>query len=276
MLVRALALTLVPLSMFAQRASGPQLFRANCAGCHGDDAKGGAQGPGLALNPRVAEQTAAQLRVFLQHGNPGAGMPAFADLSEGDRSALASYLRSLNADTILRPTAEATSQRVVKWNDPQPGDWLTYNGSDSGNRYSPLKQITAANVSSLKPKWVYPIEYFGLETTPLEASGTMYVTGPNQVIALDALTGEAIWRYSRPATPGLVGDPKLGTNRGVAILRDRVYFVTDNARLLGLDRATGKLMWETPLAPNSPQPYGATIAPLIVGNKSPGRPAIPG
>jgi len=269
MMVRALALLLVSSPMFAQQVSGPQLFHANCAACHGDDAKGGAQGPGLALNPRVAEQTAAQLRAFLQRGNPAAGMPAFADLSEADRTALASYLRSLNADTILRPTAEGTSQRTVKWTDPQPGDWLTYNGNDSGNRYSPLKQITTANVSALRLKWVYPIEYFGLETTPLEASGTMYVTGPNQAIALDALTGEAIWRYSRPATPGLVGDPKLGTNRGVAILRDRVYFVTDNAHLLALDRASGKLMWETPLAPaNSTQPYGATIAPLIVGNKT--------
>ena len=44
----------------------------------------------------------------------------------------------------------------------------------------------------------------------------------------------------------MVGDAKLGTNRGVAILRDKVFFVTDNAHLLALDRANGKLLWETP------------------------------
>ena len=59
---------------------------------------------------------------------------------------------------------------------------------------------------------------------------------------------------------------KLGTNRGVAILRDKVFFVTDNAHLLALDRATGKLLWDTPMAPDGAQPYGGTVAPLIVND----------
>ena len=96
----------------------------------------------------------------------------------------------------------------------------------------------------------------------------LYVTGPNQVFALDALTGNALWHYSRPASPGMVGDAQLGTNRGVAILRDKVFFVTDNAHLLALDRATGRLIWETPLPPEMPagehQHYGGTMAPLVV------------
>ena len=76
-------------------------------------------------------------------------------------------------------------------------------------------------MSQLKLKWVFPIQYFGLETTPLAADGVLYVTGPNQVFALDALTGGALWQYSRPPSPGMLGDAGLGTNRGVAILRDR-------------------------------------------------------
>src|SRR6185312_12195403 len=78
----------------------------------------------------------------------------------------------------------------------------------------------------------------------------------------------ALWHYSRPASPGLVGDSRLGVNRGVAILRDRVFFVTDNAHLLALDRATGKLVWETPIPPTMPagehHTYGGTLAPLVV------------
>jgi alcohol dehydrogenase (cytochrome c) len=92
------------------------------------------------------------------------------------------------------------------------------------------------------------MSYFGLETTPIAAAGVMYVTGPNQVFALDALTRSPLWHYSRPASSGMVGDARLGTNRGVAILGNKVYFVTDNAQLLALDRADGKLLWETGLA----------------------------
>src|SRR5207253_3176160 len=102
--------------------------------------------------------------------------------------------------------------------NPPPGDWLTYNGNLSGNRYSELAQIDAVNVSKLALKWIFPIDHFGLETTPIVADGIMYVTGPNRAWAIDGLTGRQIWSYSRPRTTGLVGDAALGTNRGVAIL----------------------------------------------------------
>ena len=260
MILFALLLLLTAQQLFSQ-----QLFTNRCAACHGEDARGTAKGPGLAMNPRVAEQSAEQLRAYLEHGNPGAGMPSFADLAGDDLVTLARYLRRINVETIVRPVA-ATEPRKITWGAPQPGDWLTYNGNDSANRYSPLKQISTANVASLKLKWVFPISYFGLETTPLAADGVLYVTGPNQVFALDALTGSALWQYSRPASTGMLGDAKLGTNRGVAILRDQVYFVTDNAHLLALDRANGKLRWETPMASDEHQPYGGTVAPLIVND----------
>ena len=250
-----------------QQVKAPPAFAANCAGCHGEYGHGSAKGPGLAMNPRVAVQTAEQLRAFLEQGNPGAGMPAFADLPAADMAAITKYLRRLNRETIVAPEP-AGAGRKITWGEPQAGDWLTYNGSYSGNRYSALGEINTANVASLKLKWVFPIPYFGLETTPLEADGVMYVTGQNQVFALDARTGASLWRYSRPATLGLVGDGRLGTNRGVAILRDKVFFETDNAHLLALDRATGKLVWETAMAPEMEPAgkfhYGGTMAPLIV------------
>jgi alcohol dehydrogenase (cytochrome c) len=89
------------------------------------------------------------------------------------------------------------------------------------------------------------------------------------VVALEAGTGRALWTYSRPPTPGLVGDSRLGTNRGVALRQDKVYFVTDNAHLLALDRGTGALQWEISMAPEAPPSegrhhYGGTIAPLVV------------
>jgi PQQ-dependent dehydrogenase (methanol/ethanol family) len=243
--------------------SAEQLFDQHCASCHGTDARGTAKGPGLTTNPRVAQQSAEQLRAFLARGDTAGGMPSFADLSAKDLTDLAKYLRVLNMGTISGPMHATEPTRRISWGVPQTGDWLSYNGNDSGNRYSPLKQISTANVSSLKLKWVFPIQHFGLETTPLAADGVLYVTGPNQVFALDARTGSAVWHYSRPASTGMLGDAKLGTNRGVAILREKVFFITDNAHVLALDRANGNLLWETPLA-DEPQHYGGTMAPLIV------------
>ena len=207
-------------SQDSQQSQIRRLFEANCAGCHGEDGRGTGKAPAVAMNPRVAEQSVEQLGAYLQSGNVAAGMPSFSDLSAENRTALARHLRRLNVETIVGPATEST--RKITWGAPQPGDWLTYDGNLSANRYSPLKQIHRDNVASLKMKWVFPIQYFGLETTPLAADGVLYVTGPNQVYAIDARTGSALWHYSRPASPGMVGDAKLGTNRGVAILAERV------------------------------------------------------
>jgi PQQ-dependent dehydrogenase (methanol/ethanol family) len=254
------------LLLFPQQSSPQQAFVKHCAACHGEEARGTAKGPGLAGNPRVARQSAEQLRAYLERGNVNAGMPSFADLSADELALLVRYLRRINADTILGPPLAADSHRKPVWGPPQAGDWRTYNGNDSANRYSLLKQITRGNVASLKLKWLFPISYFGLEVTPLAADGVVYVTGPNQVYALDALTGAPLWHYSRPPSPGMVGDARLGTNRGVALLRDKIFFVTDNAHLLALDRASGNLLWEVPMAPasNERHYYGGTMAPLVV------------
>jgi PQQ-dependent dehydrogenase (methanol/ethanol family) len=165
--------------------------------------------------------------------------------------------------------------------NPKPGDWLTYNGKLSANRYSDLTQINAANASKLTVKWTFSIELwrqlypdnpyfvhkleaFGLEVTPLVADGVMYVTGPNSVFALDARTGREIWEYSRPRSPQvMVGDAALGRNRGVAILGDKVFMVTNDAHLLALNRTTGQVVWES-VMPDEPQHYGSTVAPLVV------------
>ncbi len=164
--------------------------------------------------------------------------------------------------------------------NPKPGEWLTYNGKLSGNRYSELTEIDITNVKNLAVKWSFSVplwrqllpdtpyyaqnmRYFGLESTPLVADGIMFVTGPQQVSALDALTGRPIWHYSRPRTAGLVSDASLGTNRGVALLDDKVFTVTDNAHLVALNRTTGRPVWEA-VMPEELQHYGSTVAPLAV------------
>src|SRR5438270_8628394 len=77
-----------------------QPFARHCASCHGDDARGTSKAPGLANNPRVAEQSPEQLRAYLEHGNPGSGMPAFGDLPGATLISLAQYLRHINIETL--------------------------------------------------------------------------------------------------------------------------------------------------------------------------------
>ncbi len=148
---------------------------------------------------------------------------------------------------------------------PRPGDWPTYSGNVNGNRYSSLNSIDVKNVSSLRPAWVHSLPYFGLETTPLVIDGVMYLTGPNQVQAIDARTGREIWNYSRPraAAGSIPGDAEKGANRGSAVLGNRVFFITENAHLICLHRLTGALLWDVSLG--GPR-YGGTSPPLIAGD----------
>jgi PQQ-dependent dehydrogenase (methanol/ethanol family) len=164
---------------------------------------------------------------------------------------------------------------------PLPGDWLSYNDGLAGNRYSNLDGINARNATHLQLQWIYTVplwrqfypdssyyrenmQYFGLETTPLVADGIMYATGPQQAYALDARTGQPIWNYSRPRTPRVVGDASLASNRGLAILGDKLFMLMDDAHLIALNRTTGRPVWETVMPPDKPMHYGGTGAPLVV------------
>ena len=194
-------------------------------------------------------------------------MPAFHGNPEQYRD-LVAFLSGLGGVTIGPNTAAReviAPQSVDQILHPKPGDWPTYSGNVDGNRYSDLTGINVKNVADLRPAWIHSLPYFGLETTPLVVDGVMYVTGPNQVQALDGRTGREIWNYARPrATAGSIpGDAEKGANRGAAVLGDRIFFITDNAHLICLHRLTGALLWEVSLGA---QRYGGTSPPLIAGN----------
>src|SRR5262245_47341954 len=131
----------------------------------------------------------------------------------------------------------ASSVAQVRFEDilKGPGEnWLTYSGSYNGWRYAPGKQITPRNAGSLVPKWVYHVpDARALQSTPIVYSGVMYFTSSNSVYALDAHTGRMIWKYSDTRAA------RQGTNRGVGILGDRIYFTSADNYLTALDRRSG-------------------------------------
>jgi PQQ-dependent dehydrogenase (methanol/ethanol family) len=184
-----------------------------------------------------------------------------------DLLAFLSRLGGLPVGPLRLEPGKVSSETMRRILEPARGDWPTYNGNVNGNRHSSLDQINTGNVGTLTLQWSYSLPYQGLEMTPLVADGVMYVSGPNQVCAIDSQTGRQIWCYERPRTPAgtIAGDAAKGANRGVAILGDRVFFATDNAHLLCLHRLTGALMWEVAM-PETPGRYGSTAAPLVVGD----------
>ena len=111
----------------------------------------------------------------------------------------------------------------------QPGkDWPIYGGSYNNQRYSSLKEITPANARNLQGKWMYHVEGLqGLESVPVVVNGVMYVSGYNRIDALDARTGNVIWRFRRqPATAAY--------QRGAAVAHNRVYITTNDGHVLAL------------------------------------------
>jgi len=185
-----------------------------------------------------------------------------------DLQNLLAYLANPPAASPVRAAADLPG--AIAWDRvarPQPGDWPTYHGHLSGNRYSALGQITPRNVDQLAPRWIFPVPNARhLEVTPVVVDGVMYVTNVNAAWALDAATGREIWHYERPRSKGLSGDAAGGINRGVAVLGDRVFMGTDNAHLIALHRLTGALLWDNQMA-DSGENYGATSAPLVVKDR---------
>ena len=104
----------------------------------------------------------------------------------------------------------------------EPQNWLTYSGNYNGQRYSTLDQITPANVKNLELQWVFQVRSLGaadkFEASPIVVDGVMYtVSPPNDVVALDAVTGRQFWRYNHSVAPAArVCCGRV--NRGVAIL----------------------------------------------------------
>jgi len=149
----------------------------------------------------------------------------------------------------------------------EPQNWLTYSGSFASQRYSTLAQITPENVKDVALQWAFQqrsTEKF--ESTPLVADGVMYLTqAPNDIVALDAATGEIKWLYNY--TPARDSRPCCGrVNRGVAILGNTVYMATIDAHLVAVDARDGKLLWDHEVA-KANSGYAMTHAPLIIKDK---------
>ncbi|MDO9460232.1 MAG: PQQ-dependent dehydrogenase, methanol/ethanol family [Alphaproteobacteria bacterium] len=165
------------------------------------------------------------------------------------------------------PEAGVTGD-MLKAGTSDPARWLMYGGDYKGYRHSPIKSLDPAAAKKLKVAWSFPTGTTGqFEASPVIYGGVMYVTSSyNRVFALNAQTGELLWRYDYPLPEGLrvCCGP---ANRGVAISGDLVLMGTLDAHLVALDRRTGNVKWNIEIVPYK-DGFASTSAPLIVGDKA--------
>jgi len=117
-------------------------------------------------------------------------------------------------------------------------DWAAYNGGQSGDHYSKLKQINRGTVARLRRAWVFDLhQKGGLETNPLMVGRTLYAYDTKQtVIALDAVTGKELWSFAPPK-------PSQQPVRGLSYWSDgktKILFAGMVSYLYALDAETGK------------------------------------
>ena len=164
---------------------------------------------------------------------------------------------------------------------PLTGDWPSYSGDYTGQRFSRLTQVTPANVKNLTLAWAtristdlrgdvatggegkgdFPVGQAAMRGTVLEVNGILYVTSPDHVWAIDGRDGRELWHYFWKSR----GSTHIG-NRGAAIWNNSLLFETPDNYLVSLDVRTGKENWHVEIA-DFDQQYFSTMAPIVVGDQ---------
>ncbi|MCH2344459.1 MAG: PQQ-binding-like beta-propeller repeat protein, partial [Pseudomonadales bacterium] len=131
------------------------------------------------------------------------------------------------------------------------GQWPTYGGDLGHTRYSALNQIDAGNFSDLEVAWRFKTDNLGpapeyrFQATPLMVDGIIYTTAGSRraVVALDAETGELLWKYSMNEGERGAFAPRQLSGRGLAFWQNEdestVIYVTPGYQMVALNADSG-------------------------------------
>lgn len=269
----------------AQSADGKTVYAADCASCHGANVDDGEFAPplkGVEFRQRWGRQNAEALFTYMTTKMPP---PSPGSLGEETGIKILAYLlqengaltgpRELKADlaalklTSLPAAALGASGGLVadvKMPPPPPklnpldkiqpvtdallrnvpdGEWLSWRRTLDSVGFSPLRQITKANVGNLRVAWTWALPNGPNEATPLVHDGVMFVHSfGDKLQALDAATGDLLWQYSRR----LPKESPASLKRSISLYGDRVYMPTSDVHLVALDVKNGNLIWDKPIA----------------------------
>jgi alcohol dehydrogenase (cytochrome c) len=274
----------------AQAQAGYDTYAQRCAGCHMPDLGGRNEALPLAGASFLAawrDRPASQLYDYIHDRMP----PGAVRLTSEDASAITAYI--LQANGLL---AAATSSAAPVSLAPQPakaprpapgltvkgevegftpvtdallrhppaGDWLMARRNYQSWSYSPLRQITRANVAGLKLAWVWPMnEASGNQPMPLVHGGTVYLINTQNIVqAIDGASGSLIWE-NHIGPEESIG---FAAMRNLAIYGDKLIVATTDARLVALDARTGRPVWDVRIADRT-RGYSNTSGPIVADGK---------
>src|SRR2546423_5350323 len=159
-------------------------------------------------------------------------------------SAVIALAACRSAPVVRSPASVAAPPIIVN-----PGDWPGYNRTLTGDRYSPLAEINAANVAGLRTICSYTLpEVTSLQTGPIVVNGTMFFTTDTISYAIDASSCVEKWRTVRHSE----SPSALGVNRGFAYMDGRLFRGTSDVHAIALDAADGHVVWDRVLDAKGP------------------------
>jgi alcohol dehydrogenase (cytochrome c) len=209
----------------------------------------------------LASETAAQVVAYILQvngGQPGekdlpADPPALAALTipwgptapAPPMMPLSPLAPPMPPVVLANPLDKLTSVNDTLLRNPPASEWLLWRRTYDDHGFSPLAEITRNNVEALRVVWAWSLPNGPNEATPLEHDGVLFVHSyGDNVQALNAVTGDLLWQYSRR----LPSDAQLAIKRNLAIYRDRLLVPTSDVHVVALDVRTGTVIWDSPIA----------------------------
>src|SRR5437667_6553930 len=148
-------------------------------------------------------------------------------------------------------------------------NWLVNGRTNDSKHFSPLKQINSSNVANIGLAWYLDYDgAMGVVSEPIVVDGIIYISAPlSKVYAVDAVSGKLLWKYDPKVRLNLAinGSYSARTNGGVAVWDGKVYVGTGDCRLVAVDAASGKEVWESPVCDATQN--GITGAPHVAKGK---------
>ena len=228
-------------------------------GGHGSDSAPLRFGKPISIAPAKAE---VQKSPAAQPGGSSEHVPVFGSSSHSDpaaEKALAQMFAAMAVGNGKIDTLTPVSEAMLT--TPPPGDWLNWRRTRNGHGESPLDQVNTANVGSLKLAWVMALPEGTNEPTPIIHDGVMFIQAPGgRVQALDAGTGDFLWKYRYERTDGK--NVALGPVRNMAIYGNSLFIANQDNSLVSIDARDGRELWRT-LKADTADGFTQTAGPVI-------------
>lgn len=175
------------------------------------------------------------------------------------------------SDSVAAPAAASAAERPytpvtdAMLKAPDPADWLMWRRTLNSWGFSPLSQITPQNAAGLRLVWSRQLPSGIFEGTPLVHDGVMYIPEPgDRIEAVDAATGDAIWKFERKYPADFKG--RGATKRNIAIYGDLLISTSGDGAVYAVDAKTGKQVWESPVTDYHHQ-GGPSAGPIVADGK---------